>query len=65
MSNTQHSIDELSAKQAAEFLGCTTGFLANDRSGRRRIPFVKVLGKVRYRLVDLEALKTYHPALTQ
>lgn len=65
MSNTQQPIDELSAKQAAEYLGCTAGFLANDRSGRRRIPFVKILGKVRYRLADLEALKTYHPALTK
>jgi len=53
---------EMTAKEAAEYLGTTVGSLANDRVGKRRIPFIKILGKVRYRLSDLEALKQYHPA---
>lgn len=55
---------EMTPKEAAEYLGTTVGCLANDRWGKRRIPFLKVLGKVRYRLSDLEALKTYNPALS-
>jgi hypothetical protein len=53
---------ELNPKEAAEFLGCSVGLLANDRIGKRRIPFVKVMGKIRYRLSDLEAMKVYHKA---
>lgn len=51
---------ELNPHEAADFLGCSYRSLANDRSGPRRIPFIKVLGKVRYRLSDLEKLKVYH-----
>lgn len=51
---------ELTNKEAAEYLGCSAGTLSNDRSGKRRIPFIKVMGKVRYRLSDLEKLKTYY-----
>lgn len=56
---------ELTVPEAAEYLGCTKGFLSNDRSGKRRIPYIKVAGKIRYRLTDLEALKTYHPAMSE
>ena len=53
---------ELTPLEAAEYLGCSVGHLNNDRCGRRRIPFTKVLNKVRYKLSDLEALKVYHQA---
>lgn len=53
---------ELTPAEAAEYLGCSVGHLNNDRSGKRRIPFIKVLNKVRYKLSDLEALKVYHKA---
>ncbi len=51
---------ELTPHEAADYLGCSHRSLANDRSGARRIPFIKVLGKVRYRMSDLEKLKVYH-----
>lgn len=53
---------ELTPQEAAEYLGVTVGTLNNDRHGARRIPFVKVLRKIRYRLSDLESLKVYHAA---
>lgn len=62
MNNTNAIDKELTPHEAADYLGCSHRSLANDRSGPRRIPFVKVLGKVRYRLADLEKLKVYYGA---
>lgn len=53
---------ELTVAEAAAYLGCTPGYLSNDRSGKRKIPYLKVAGKIRYRLSDLESTKQYHPA---
>ena len=51
---------ELSTKEAADYLGCSPGFLCNDRIGARRVPFIKIFGKIRYRLSDLEKMKVYY-----
>lgn len=60
----QHQNDdvELDTKEAAAFLGCSPGTLHNDRIGKRRVPFVKTLGKIKYRLEDLRKIREYHPA---
>ena len=51
---------EMTTQEAAEYIGCSVGSLNNDRNQKRRIPYLKVMGKVRYKLSDLEALKQYH-----
>ena len=49
------TIQLLSTKQAAEFLGVSASFLEKDRSRGSRIPFVRLANRaIRYRMSDLE-----------
>jgi len=45
----------LTESEAEARLRMARGFLAKDRCGKARIPFVKIGRSVRYRLSDLEA----------
>lgn len=46
----------LNSEQAAEYLGLSKGTLVNWRCTKQQeIPFIKVGGRVRYRVKDLEA----------
>jgi hypothetical protein len=47
-------------KRAAEILDCSVQTLRNDRSSKRRIPYVKLGKSVRYRPEDLAALISEH-----
>lgn len=50
------TIQLLSTKQAAEFLGVSCSFLEKDRWRGARIPFIRLANRaIRYRMSDLEA----------
>lgn len=45
----------LTARDLAERWGLTVGHLANVRAAGKGVPFVKLPGRVLYRLADVEA----------
>ena len=50
------TIQLLSTKQTAKFLGVSTSFLEKDRWRGSRIPFVRLANRaIRYRMSDLES----------
>ena len=56
MADTELDFEPLRTdRQAEEFLNVHHGFLAKDRVGKARIPFVKIGRSVRYRPSDLRA----------
>lgn len=50
----------LDEKRAAEILSLSIQTLRNDRSGKRKIPYIKIGKSVRYRPEDLAALIESH-----
>lgn len=50
----------LTDREAAQVLGLSCQTLANDRATQRRIPYIKVLRRVRYQWSDLEAFIAEH-----
>ena len=47
----------LTTRDLAQRWHVNVGSLANDRSARRGVPFVKIGGAVRYRLRDVEVFE--------
>ncbi len=50
----------LTAKEASELTGMNPATLANQRSARRGIPFIKVGRSIRYRMTDILAFMDGH-----
>lgn len=57
-----HNPQYVTAKKAAQLLGVSDTWLAHDRIGKRRLPFIKIGGVVRY---DLNRLHETVAGFTQ
>ena len=55
----------LTEREVVDLYGLKLGTLRNHRSKKIGIPFVKLQGKVRYRLLEIEAYIEKHTVQTQ
>jgi hypothetical protein len=50
----------LTARETAQYLRCSVRTLERERADGRGCPFVRISGRIRYRLTDVEAFVAAH-----